>query len=221
VENRFEIRGGAGSWTVERVAFVQKVYALLTLTILAAAGGGMLAEDMSIATAGPMSLAAFVVLIIGGFVRRVPVLNVAMLGLFAVLEGMSAGPILSYLAGAGMGDVVVKALVITFATFLGLTLYVLWSKQDFSWMGGFLLCALLGMLVTSLVGLFTGMSAGFSLIYAYFGVLVFVGYVLYDTSNLIHHDPPDEYIAATMALFLDILNLFWFILRILISQDRD
>jgi FtsH-binding integral membrane protein len=52
------------------------------------------------------------------------------------------------------------------------------------------------------------------------GVLIFSGYVLYDTSNLLHRYESDQFVAATIALYLDILNLFLFILRILGGSSR-
>ena len=48
-----------------------------------------------------------------------------------------------------------------------------------------------------------------------FGALIFVGYILYDTSLLMHHLGPDDYIIAVVTLYLDVINLFLYLLELL------
>jgi len=57
-------------------------------------------------------------------------------------------------------------------------------------------------------------------VYGGFSALVFCGYIVYDTDNLIKRFTYDEYILASVALYLDILNLFLTILRILRQGDN-
>lgn len=204
----------------ERVTFVQRVYGLLTASLCLATVGGLVGERMSVATVWPLSLAGFLVLLVAMAARKVPVLNVCLLFGFAFLEGLGAGPSINMLAEHNYGHLVTEALGITFLTFGSLTAYVFWSKKDFSFLGGFLLTAILGMILFSLVGWFIPMGQTVNLVYCYFGVLLFIGYILYDTSNVIRNYPPDEYVAATIALFLDVLNLFWYVLRILMNSER-
>jgi len=52
-------------------------------------------------------------------------------------------------------------------------------------------------------------------IYQVCGVLVFTGYILYDTSMIIHRFGPDDYIIASVELYIDLINLFLFILSLL------
>ena len=205
----------------ERVTFVQRVYGLLTASLCLATVGGLVGESMSVAAVWPLSIAGFVLLLVAMACRKVPVLNVCLLFGFAFLEGLGAGPTINMLGKHNYGHIVTEALGITFLTFGSLTAYVFWSKKDFSYLGGFLMTAILGMILFSLVGWFIPMGQTVNLAYCYFGVLLFIGYILYDTSNVIRNYPPDEYVAATIALFLDILNLFWFILRILMNGERS
>ena len=69
--------------------------------------------------------------------------------------------------------------------------------------------------MVGLIGLFARFSTGFSLIYSLGGAALFVGFTLYDFSNIKRRYGPNDYVIATVQLYLDFLNLFWFLLRIL------
>lgn len=62
-----------------------------------------------------------------------------------------------------------------------------------------------------------GFGMGGRMIFSLIGALIFIGYILYDTSNLIHVHGPDDYIVATVMLYLDIVNLFLYLLQLLQS----
>ena len=62
-----------------------------------------------------------------------------------------------------------------------------------------------------------GFGMGGQMIFSLVGALIFIGYILYDTSNLIHVHGPDDYIIATVSLYLDIINLFLYLLQLLQS----
>jgi FtsH-binding integral membrane protein len=75
--------------------------------------------------------------------------------------------------------------------------------------------------MTGLVGIFIPFSSTFSLIYAIGGTLLFSGYIVYDTYLINRRLSPDEYIMGAISLYLDFVNLFLSILRLLNSlQDR-
>ena len=132
---------------------------------------------------------------------------------FTGLMGFSLGPTMNhYLSLPNGSEIVGTALLATGAAFLGLSAYVQISKKDFAFLGGFLMIALIGLLVVSLIGLFFP-TPGMSLALAYVSVLIFGGYILYDTSNIIS-GRETNYIMATISLYLDILNMFLALLRI-------
>jgi len=89
--------------------------------------------------------------------------------------------------------------------------------QDFSWLGGGLFAALFVLLFWSLLNSIMGFGMGGRMIFSLVGALIFIGYILYDTSNLIHVHGPDDYIIATVSLYLDIINLFLYLLQLLQS----
>lgn len=135
---------------------------------------------------------------------------------FTGLMGYTLGPTLNHYFSLPHGsEIVGTALLATAAAFLGLSAYVQVTKRDFSFMGGFLTAALLGLIVVSLIGLFFPIP-GLSLVLAYFSVLLFSGYILYDTSNIVS-GRETNYVMATISLYLNLLNMFTSMLRIVSS----
>ena len=104
--------------------------------------------------------------------------------------------------------------------FTGLTSYALLSKRDFSFLGGFLSMGLWVIIGASILSFFVG-GATFSLAIASVGVLLFGGYILFDTSRILRDPQNRDPVGAALGLYLNFLNLFLFLLRILASSRRD
>lgn len=144
---------------------------------------------------------------------------------FTGLLGASLGPMLNhYLAMANGGSLVMQALGGTALVFFSLSAYVLTTRKDFSFMGGFLftglmvaIFAMLGIFVASLFGVEV---SGFSLAISALVVLLMSGFILYDTSRIIHGGETN-YLMATTALYLDIYNLFTSLLHLLGAMSDD
>lgn len=144
-------------------------------------------------------------------------LNLGLLGLFTLLEAFSLGAIVSYVDQV----VVLQALVITGFVFLGLTLFTFQSNWDFSKMGPYLLGALMLFVGVGFVQIFLPFSKMADLGMAVAGVLIFSLYIVYDTHMICKRLPSDEWVLASISLYLDVLNLFISILRILNNQRED
>jgi FtsH-binding integral membrane protein len=89
------------------------------------------------------------------------------------------------------------------------------TKKDFSFMGKFLFVGLILLIVASLANLFFQVPAA-SLTISVIAVFIFSAYILYDVSRIIHGGETN-YVMATMALFLNIYNLFVSLLNILLA----
>lgn len=206
-----------------RAAFIRKVYGLFFLSILVTVGAGAFCAQPAIAPAAwsmrtLLMIGAFVCILVLSFVRRVNGLNLLLLALFSALEGAILGPLLVLISQANPG-VVTQAGWLTIAVFGGLSLYAIQSRKDFSYLGGMLFVALIGLLVAGFVMFFVHIPL-MSTIYSLFGVLIFSGYVLYDTSQIQLRLTEDEAVLGAVSLYLDFLNLFLFILNLL-SNRRD
>ncbi|BES71560.1 Bax inhibitor-1/YccA family protein [Marinobacter nanhaiticus D15-8W] len=144
---------------------------------------------------------------------------------FTGLLGLSLGPILNhYLAMSNGGAVVMQALGGTAVVFLGLSGYVLTTKKDFSFMGGMLMAGLLVVVIAAVGSLVAGLFgvdvSMFSLAISAAIVLLMSGFILYDTSRIVHGGETN-YILATTGLYLNIYNLFVSLLHILGAFNGD
>ena len=200
----------------DRLAFIKKVYGLLSLSLVTAAIGAHLGSDpdlLLIPVASNMML--FFILEIGliffaQFVSRKPGLNMVALFSFTTVTGLVVGPLL-YRVGP---SIALEAFALTALTFGGLTMYVIFSKRDFSFMQGFLFTGLMIVVFGALINMFFASPMAHFMISGA-SVLLFSGFILYDTSNVLRHYGTDEHVSATLALYLDILNLFIALLSIL------
>ena len=132
--------------------------------------------------------------------------------LFTGLMGFGLGPLLNhYLGMANGGDIVMTALGMTALTFLGLSAYVMTSKKDFSFMGGFVsagaFVALIAMFALFVLPMFGIEVGAMHMAFSAFIVLLMAGFILYDTSNIVNGHYTN-YIMATVSLYLNIYNLF-------------
>src|SRR5579871_6473203 len=206
-----------------RADFIRKVYSLFFLSVLVAVAKGKFCAQPSVA---PVLLASLPALLIGelvcilvlAFARRTSGLNVFLLYLFAAIQGAIFGPVLTMVNRVAPG-IPAEAAILTATVFGGLTLYAIQSKRDFSFLGGFLFVGLLALIVTGIV-LFFVHAALLQTLYTFGGVLIFSGYVLYDTSLIMQKLGPNDTVTGAINLYLDLINLFWFILRLLLEFNR-
>lgn len=119
---------------------------------------------------------------------------------------------------------VLMAVGITAAVCLALTIFALQTKVDFTMMGGILLACMVVFMIFGFVAIFFKGKI-ITLVYASVGALLFSVYLIYDTQLMMGGDhkysiSPEEYIFAALNLYLDIVNIFIYILTI-IGASRD
>jgi modulator of FtsH protease len=122
--------------------------------------------------------------------------------------GLTLGPLLSFYIEnvSNGGELILTALATTGLIFLGLSAYVLTTRKDFSFMSGFLMVGLFGMLGVIVIGFFVDMSA-FSMAISAGIVLLMSGMILFQTSAIIHGGERN-YIMATISLYVSLYNMF-------------
>jgi len=136
------------------------------------------------------------------------------------LLGFGLGPILNaYLALPNGASVVMTAMGGTGAIFLALSAYVLTTKKDFSFMGGFLMVGIMVVFGAIILSLFVNMPA-LSLAISGAMVLLMSGFILFDTSRIINGGETN-YVMATVSLFINIFNLFTSLLHLLGIMSND
>lgn len=224
-ESQVEIRGMSFSEESIRKGFIRKVYLILTGQLAITMGFIALFvyhEPAKIWTlqnpwiAITSFITMFAVLIImaccGEMRRRTPH-NFIFLGIFTVAQGLMLGIFtIQYDANE-----VFMAVGITCVICFSLTLFSLQTKWDFTMMGGFLF---VGLIIVFLFGIIVSFFPGSvaSSVYSACGALLFSLYLVYDTQIMMggnhkYSISPEEYIFAALNLYLDIINIFLFILR--------
>jgi modulator of FtsH protease len=205
---------------------IRNTYLLLAMTLVFSA----ITAGISMAINPPMMLYIGSVLV--GFVM-IFILNkmqnsaaaLPLTFLFTGLMGFGLGPILNhYLGLPNGGEIVMTAMGMTALTFVGLSAYVLTSRKDFSFMGGFLaagsmvlIIAMIALFVLPMFGVNVG---GFGLAFSALVVLLMSGFILYDTSNIVN-GTYTNYIMATVSLYLNIYNLLVHLLSLVGAFSDD
>jgi modulator of FtsH protease len=139
---------------------------------------------------------------------------------FTGVMGASIGPMLNYYLAMPNGPgLVMQALGGTALVFFGLSAYALTTRKDFSYMGGFLMVGLLVAVVAMIANIFLNIPA-LSLTISAAIVMIMSGMILFDTSRIINGGETN-YIRATVALYLDIYNLFIHLLHLLTAFGGD
>lgn len=205
--------------------FMSKVFFFFGLAIAASAAGAYVGLNYLAPTLlanpaliyGLMIVELLLILTSGLWSRKAP-LSYILFSLFAVITGLTLVPILAYLTASAAGtSILIKAFTATALMFGGCAIFGHTTHSNLQGLRGFLFMALLGLIIVGVIGIFLPWSNTFEMIYAGIGVIIFSGYTMYDVQRLKHY-PQDAYIHAAIQLYLDIFNLFLFILRLLSSQ---
>ncbi len=134
--------------------------------------------------------------------------------------GLTLGPMLNaYLSLPNGSGLVMNAMFATAAIFLSLSAYVLTTKKDFSFMGGFLTVGILVAFLAGLGAYFFEMQS-LSLLVSSMFVLLMSGLILYETSNIINGGQTN-YVMATVTLFVSIFNLFTSLLHLMGFMNQE
>lgn len=201
---------------------LRQTYTLLSLTLLFS--GAMAAVSMALQMPHTVSMiATFGAIGILWFVLPKFEESAAGIGIVFLATGMlgfGLGPMLNYYMSMPNGSTIVStAMGGTGAIFLALSGYVLTTKKDFSFMGGFLMVGLIVVFGAAILNIFLNIPA-FGLAVSAGIILVMSGFILFDTSRIINGGETN-YIRATVSLFINIFNIFTSLLHILGIMGDD
>ncbi|XP_013371388.1 PREDICTED: protein lifeguard 2 isoform X2 [Chinchilla lanigera] len=191
-----------------RQAFIAKVFLILSVQLLITA--------MIIGTFVfcPAFFAIIIILACCGNIRREVPANYILLGLFTILEGLMLGAVSVFYSA----EEVLWATAATALVTVALTIFALQTKWDFTWLNGVLFVSLCVLILYGILVLFVR-SYWLHLLYAAIGTLLFSLYLVMDVQLMVggHHSEmdPEEYVFAALEIYLDIINLFLFILQLI------
>ncbi|CAH1115742.1 unnamed protein product [Psylliodes chrysocephalus] len=208
-----------------RLGFIRKVYGLLSMQIL------LTFVIASICMFTPpikdfvhnndwMMMLSFIasiaILIPLHIKRKESPANLILLAAFTVVQGYTVGVIVTFYSQA----IVLQALLLTLIVLAGLTLFTFQTKRDYSAMHSGLFAGLCILIVGGFMQVFL-QSSVFEIAISFGGALLFCLFIVFDTQMIMKTLSPEEYILATINLYMDIINLFIYILRILQALNRQ
>ena len=222
-----------------RAAFIRKVYAILSTQLLMTVGicvGLIYASfvhgdphypsSFGYWLAGPGYYVSFIAILLsmctlcGVFsCKNSYPMNMFGLALFTSGISFSISTICVIYYGSGFGPQLLLAFIISTATFLALTVFTIFSKIDFEFLGPILCLGIVVLLIWSMIlsifYMFSGFHTGPQLVFVIFGVVLFVGFIIYDTYMIVNRLSVDDYVVAAIELYLDFINFFLYILQLL------
>jgi modulator of FtsH protease len=203
---------------------LRNTYWLLALSLLPSIAGAYAGMQLGLArwfVASPIMAPLVMLAVMIGSLFVVTLLRnsgwgvLALFG-FTFVAGVTLAPTLTYAAGLSNGwQLVGLAAGMTAAIFFVLAGIATVSKKDFSFMGQFLYAGAILLLIAFVIALFFPVPAVVLTLSA-IAVLIFSAFILYDISRIIHGGETN-YIMATLALFLDLFNIFINLLNLLMA----
>lgn len=142
------------------------------------------------------------------------------LAFYVVMYVLLFIPILTYaIVLVPNGAVIVgQAAGVTALLFAFLSTAVFITRKDFSFLRPFIVFATLAAIGLIVLSLIFGFSLG--IVFTYAMIALACCYILYDTSNVLHHCPPEGYVLAATELFASVMILFFYILRLFLSRNE-
>jgi FtsH-binding integral membrane protein len=206
-----------------RLAYIRKVYSYFSIAVASAIVGTLIAMESGLAFSFANAPFVGIIAFFGSMwfamrsannpSRAVPTLSIA-----TFVSGLFIAPMLyaiahGYVRGTSTATIY-DALILSGSIFAGLTLYTFVSRKDFSYLWASLSIAIFMIIGLRIINFFFVNSTTLDLSISLIGVVIFSGFILFDTSRILqraHEIPPT---LAALNLYLDFLNLFIMLLRV-------
>ena len=202
----------------ERATLVRRTYTLVLVSVLVTIVGvsfGLSQPNLMQAVARHPFIAFFCALaplLLATRKKAEFPMNIGLVLLFNFVMGLIVSPTI-FFYGRQQPGLIGQAAVLTIGAFGILTMYAFVSRRDFSAWGSFLIVGLWVLIGTMFLNFFF-QNTTVDLWLAAVAVLLFSGLLVYDTWRLRNQYGPDEYVGASVQIYLDLLNMFMAILRL-------
>jgi len=195
---------------------LSRVLGLLGLAAIFTAAGALASPALGRAGFFIGLVGGFACVIVLNFVKERAPLNLILLFAFATFEGLLLGGILEAYIASGLGLLVLNAASATGLVTLVAGGYGYATKRDLTGMGSFLFIALLVLIGASIIGLFLHL-AFLQIAIAAGGAVLFTAFLVFDLNRIARAGQVSQgdTILMAVSVYLDIVNLFLFLLRLL------
>ena len=213
---------------IARMGFIRKVYGILSAQLVLTFGFILLGTIPAVKSAlsSGTAMIFFCIALVLSFVTLIPLacvrsigrsvpINYILLFAFTLCESY----MLMLCCAKYNAEVVIAAAALTAGVTVALTIYAFTTKTDFTWLGGMLFAGICILIVTGLLYCIIKPTEVFYLLYCAAGVFIYSIYLIYDTQLISgkfgNAFEIDDYVIAAVNVYLDIINIFLYILSIL------
>ncbi|WP_169081446.1 Bax inhibitor-1 family protein [Paenibacillus sp. PL91] len=156
------------------------------------------------------------------FLRKSKAIGYSLMYAFMVVSGATLQFSLSYYIASMGTSTVIQTVAVAVIVYAGLAIYATYTKEDFRFLGGFLFASLIGLLVIGLMQFIFPFDGMMETIFAGFGLLIFIGYTLYDFNRMSKEGFDDSDIPLMVVnIYLDLVNIILYALRFVKSLLDD
>ena len=217
----------AGRGEVVRNKVLRNTYWLLALSMIPTVLGAFIGVSMELPMlSGGMGFIIFLAIAFGFMFAiektKHSAVGVAVLLGFTFFMGLMLTPLLRHTLGySNGGTLIMTAFGGTACVFAVMASIATTSKRDFSGMGSWLMAGVVVILLAAVANIFLQMSA-LSIVISMLAIGIFSAFILYDVQRIINGGETN-YITATLAIYLDVYNIFTSLLHLLgiAGGDRD
>jgi FtsH-binding integral membrane protein len=201
---------------------MQKLMLTFFFALIVSVGGMYIGTLLPSAARIPLFIVEIGLIIAIMFLRKSTAIGYSLMYVFMVVSGATLQFSLSYYIASMGTSVVIQTVAVAVLVYAGLAIYATYSKEDFRFLGGFLFASLIGLIVMGLMQFIFPFGGMMETIYAGFGLLIFIGYTLYDFSRMSKEGFEDKDIPLMIVnIYLDLVNIILFALRFVKSLLDD
>ncbi|MGE8206364.1 Bax inhibitor-1/YccA family protein [Heyndrickxia sp. NPDC080065] len=208
--------------TTSKRDLMGSVLKAFALSLLVAVLGMLIGTQVPPVLFMPLIIIEFVMLLAAFFARKRKSVGYGFLYAFTFISGITTYPIIAHYLAASGGQVVLSAFTATLVIFAVMSFIGTTTKKDLSFLSGFLMTALLALIVIGVINLFSPFSSTALFVASIIGTVVFSLYIMYDFNRMKNIDFTEEAIPLlALNLYLDFINLFLNLLRFFGFISRD
>jgi FtsH-binding integral membrane protein len=199
-----------------------KLFRVIILSLVLSIVGIYLGQFIPPIMLIPLAIVEIGLLIAVIFLRKKKTIGYSLMSAFFLVSGATLSYSLSYYVQQLGSAVVLQAFAVTVIAFSAIAIYAVKTKQNFSYLGGFLFGGLIALVGIGILNIFIPFGGMMEIIYACGGILIFIGYSLYDINKIAKEGFTDDEIPIiAINIWLDFVNLFLFILRLFTGFKKN
>ena len=144
--------------------------------------------------------------------------NLILFIIFTFLQSIAVSSICSLYVASGLGNTILLATMGTAGVFVLLSLFTYMSRTDFHFLHEWLAVSVIILFAMLFIGMWVSIPY-LNLVISISGCIIFSGYIIYDTHQVLHIMGPDDAILGAIQLYLDLINLFLFMISCLRGEE--